>query len=171
MQQPSLVIAKSSSNSDAENVVNHQTAGTMTFVHLVDSEALEVCNDLFHIWCESNASLTFNLLPTSSCKQVLFPILNCLPLWGIYQSFECESKVNLAPPQFPHIHYIKLLLRHGFSTVQKVGVFATVYLIVALTPLPRWLARPWTKSLGGGRRERQGANCPGTIHTRTRWLE
>lgn len=100
----------------------------MTFVHLVDPEALEVCNDLFTSGVNwANLSLTFNLLPTSSCKQVPSPIPNCLHLQGIHYNFECESKVKLALAN--HIHHVKLPLRHLFGAVKKVGVFATLYLM------------------------------------------
>lgn len=72
-------------------------AGIMTFVHLVEAPALEVCNDLFTSGVNQiQASLSTYCQPPHASR-FLFPFLSTC-ICGIRHRLEYESKVKFASP-------------------------------------------------------------------------
>lgn len=101
MLKLSLVITKSSRNSALENVINHQMAGTMTFVRLVDPEALEVCSDLFTFGVnQMQVSLSTSCQPPHASR-FLFPFLTACICRGSITTLSVKARLSLLSPSFP----------------------------------------------------------------------
>lgn len=98
MQQLSVAITKRSRNPGLENVINHQMAGTKTFVHLVDPEALEVCNDLFTSGVNQIQASFSTYCQPPHASRFLLPFLTAGICRGPITRLSSSSLVSLHPP-------------------------------------------------------------------------
>lgn len=76
-------------------------AGTMTFVYLVDSEALEGCNDLFTSGVnQTQASLSTYCQPPHASR-FLFPFLTAYTCGEPITALSVKARLSLLLPSFP----------------------------------------------------------------------
>lgn len=70
----------------------------MTFVRLVDCEALEVCSDLFTSGVNQMQASLSTYCQRPHVSRLLFPFLTACICSGSITTSECESQVKLAFP-------------------------------------------------------------------------
>lgn len=136
-------------------------AGTMAFVHWVQTWGLDTCNDLFTSGVnQTQTSLSTECQPPHRSR-FLFPFLNVC----FRENLECDNKVKHAPPSFPPTHTTSSCCLETVSVLlTKWGYWPRHIWSQPSPPLPRWTR---TALMGVGGRGR-GTNCPTPIRTYTR---